>query len=70
MKTQKEYNVSKLEVGDSCFYFFGNDYMLAGSTFISFKKRRMAQIPMIEEDFEIFKERLNYIADNNLTINL
>ena len=67
MKSTKEYNVTKLKVGNSCFYFIGNDFIVAGSNFISCRKRKIA---VIIDDIDDFRRRLDYIADNNLTIKL
>lgn len=70
MKTTKEYNVSKLEVGDDTFYFLGNDYMVVSDRLITFKKKGITNYLMNEEEFKDFKNRLDYIADNDLTITL
>ena len=67
MKNTKEYIVTKLKVGNSYFYFIGNDFIVVGSNIISCRKRKIA---VIIDDIDDFKRKLNFIADNNFTITL
>ena len=67
MKNTKEYNVTKMKVGNSYFYFIGNDFIVAGSNFISCRKRK---ITVIIDDIDDFRRKLDFIADNNLKIKL
>ena len=67
MKNTQEYNVTKLKVGNSYFYFIGNDFIVVGGNFISCRKRKIA---VIIDDIDNFRGKLDFIADNNLTIKL
>lgn len=70
MKNKKEYNVSKLKIGNSYFYFLDNDFIVVGNNFISCKRRKITNNPINKDDFEELKRRLDYISNNDLTITL
>lgn len=67
MRNTKEYSIKKLQVGNSLFYFIGNDFIVVGTNLISCRRRKIADFT---DDFNDFRRRLDFIADNNLTITL
>lgn len=66
----KEYEVDKIKVGSSYFYFIGNKYMIVNNNLIDTGNKTITPIPIDKEEMEALINKLDNAIENKDKIKL